>query len=191
MDRFGFDKYVIRRKVLRIFGGAFYVHSSSGELAFYATLEAFKLKEDIRLFTGEDKQSEVLSIKARRMMDFSGTYDVNDSRTGERIGALQRQGLRSMIQDEWTLFDAQEQKIGILREDNTTMALLRRFLTNLIPQSFDVIVRGVPVASFDQNFNPFIKRMTVDFTLDPSKGLDRRLGIAAAILLCAIEGRQD
>lgn len=191
MDRFGFDTYIIRKKVLRLFGGSFFVHNNFGELVLYATMDAFKLKEDIRLFTGEDQQSEVLSIKARRVMDFSGTYDITDSRTGERIGGLQRKGLRSIVQDEWTIFDAQEQKIGILREDSTGMALLRRFLTNLIPQSFDAIIRGVPLATYHQNINPFIKRMMIDFSLDPGKQFDRRLGVAAGILLCAIEGRQD
>jgi len=34
-------------------------------------------------------------------------------------------------------------------------------------------------------------RQTIDFTMDPSQRLDRRLGIAADILLAAIEGRQS
>jgi hypothetical protein len=34
-------------------------------------------------------------------------------------------------------------------------------------------------------------KLTLDFSLDPQYQFDRRLGIAAGILLCAIEGKQD
>jgi hypothetical protein len=33
--------------------------------------------------------------------------------------------------------------------------------------------------------------MTLDFSPDPQRRLDRRLGIAAGVLLCAIEGKQE
>jgi hypothetical protein len=49
---------------------------------------------------------------------------------------------------------------------------------------------GATVATYQQNFNPFVKKLTIDFTMDPQGRLDRRLGLAAAALLSAIEGRQ-
>lgn len=42
-----------------------------------------------------------------------------------------------------------------------------------------------------QNFNPFTLRYELDFSADVMGKLDRRLGIAMAVLLCAIEGRQN
>jgi hypothetical protein len=48
----------------------------------------------------------------------------------------------------------------------------------------------VPVLCFRQRFNPFIAKIDLDFSMDTQGRLDRRLGIAAAVLLCAIEGRQ-
>ena len=56
--------------------------------------KAFKLKEDIRLYTGEDMQTEVLSIQARQVLDFSAAYDVIDSATRMKVGALKRKGMR-------------------------------------------------------------------------------------------------
>lgn len=69
-------------------------------------------------------------------------------------------------------------------------ALLRRLLTNLVPQTFEGEVGGAPVLRFRQHFNPFVQKIDLDFSMDREKHLDRRLGIAAAILLCTIEGRQ-
>jgi hypothetical protein len=47
------------------------------------------------------------------------------------------------------------------------------------------------IPAFKQNFNPFVTKIIADFSEDPRGMLDRRLGLAAGILLCAIEGKQD
>ncbi|MBI5440614.1 MAG: hypothetical protein HY900_05300 [Deltaproteobacteria bacterium] len=189
-ERFSSPTYVVRRKVFTVAGGAFHIYDGQGQLVLYSKLKAFKLKEDLRLFTGEDMREELLAIHARKVLDISTTYDVTDSVTGQRVGALQRKGLRSLLRDEWLLLDVDDREIGRVREDSMALALLRRILTNLVPQRFDVEVMGQKVATVRQNFNPFVLKLTVDFTADQSRLLDRRMGLAAALLLCAIEGRQ-
>jgi uncharacterized protein YxjI len=101
-DRFGHQTYLVRRKVFKIFGGAFHIYDPTGQVVFYSKLKAFKLKEDIRLYTGEDMQTEVLVIQARQVLDIAATYDVYDSATNEKVGALKRKGLKSVLKDEWT-----------------------------------------------------------------------------------------
>ena len=59
-----------------------------------------------------------------------------------------------------------------------------------MPQSFHAEVGGQRVFEMKQNFNPCVKKMVLDFSVDPRHTLDRRLGMAAAVLLMAIEGRQ-
>ena len=73
------------------------------------------------------------------------------------------------------------------------MALIRRFIpfANLIPQEYHGDIRGTPVCTFKQNFNPFVMKISLDFSADVNRLLDRRLGLAAAVLLCAIEGKQS
>ena len=188
---FAHTHYVIRRKVFKIFGAAFHVYDEQGNVVFFSKMKAFKLKEDIRLFTGEDMQTEVLSIQARQIIDFGAAYDVVDSATGSKIGALKRRGFKSILKDEWIVMDSADNEIGHIKEDSLLLALLRRFLTNLLPQSYDVEVNGQAVARFKQHFNPFILKMSLDFSGDTSGRLDRRLGLAGAVLLGAIEGRQD
>ncbi|ATB44207.1 hypothetical protein CYFUS_009694 [Cystobacter fuscus] len=189
--RFGQSRYVIRRKFFKIFGDAFHIYDEAGQVLFYSKLKAFKLKEDIRVFTSEDMNEEVLTIKARNILDISATYDVTDAKTGEKLGALRRKGLKSILRDEWLILDARDQEVGLIQEDSMLLALVRRFLSNLVPQTFTARVSNEPVFSFRQHFNPFIQRISLDFGMDRSRRLDRRLGIATAVLLCAIEGRQQ
>jgi uncharacterized protein YxjI len=191
--RFEHPTYLIRRKILKLIGAAFHVFDPAGQVVLYANMKGFKLKEDIRLYTGEDMSTELLLIKARRMMDISSEYDVTDSTSGQKIGVLKRKGLKSIIKDEWLILDTADQPIGTIKEDNALLAVFRRFLPfgNLIPQEFEGEIRGTPVCAFKQNFNPFVGKITVDFSKDLNRQLDRRLGLAAAILLCAIEGKQE
>ena len=190
-DRFGHQTYLVRRKVFKIFGGAFHIYDPTGQVAFYSKLKAFKLKEDIRLYTGEDMQTEVLVIQARSVLDIAATYDVYDSATNEKVGALKRKGLKSILKDEWIFLDPSDREIGLLKEDSLALALVRRFLINIFPQTFLAEMNGVPVCDMKQRFNPFILKLEIDFSPDVNRQLDRRLGIAAAILLSAIEGRQE
>jgi uncharacterized protein YxjI len=189
--RFGQSRYVIRRKFFKIFGNAFHIYNEAGQVAFYSKMKAFKLKEDLRVFTGEDMREEVLTIKARGILDISATYDVTDAVTGEKLGALRRKGLKSILRDEWLILNARDEEVGLIQEDSMMLALVRRLLSNLVPQTFTAQVGNEPVFTFRQHFNPFIQRISLDFSMDRSGRLDRRLGVATAVLLCAIEGRQQ
>ncbi len=68
--RFSHQSYLVRKKWLKLFGGSFYVFDPNGALILYSKQKAFKLKEDIRVFTDETMQTEALSIQARHVLDF-------------------------------------------------------------------------------------------------------------------------
>ncbi len=187
---FNHTEYIIRKKVFSIMGAKLHIYDSADELVLYSQMKAFKLKEDIVLYTDESMHKELLRIKARSIVDFSATYDVQDTETGEHVGALRRKGLKSILKDEWIILDNNDREIGKIKEDSTAMALLRRFIP-VIPQKYNVEVAGITIPAFNQNFNPFVTKIIADFSDDPKGLLDRRLGLAAGILLCAIEGKQD
>jgi hypothetical protein len=177
--------------MLKLFGGEFRILDPRGNTVLFAKMKAFKLREDIRLFTGDDMLTEVMLIKARGILDISTTYDVTDITTNEKIGALKRKGLKSsFLKDEWMLLDNYDNEIGLIKEDSLLLAIIRRQLTALIPQKFHAEMNGSQVCLFQQNFNPFTLKLNVDFSPDMQRQLDKRLGLAAAVLLCAIEGRQ-
>jgi hypothetical protein len=116
----------------------------------------FRLREDIRVYADEGKQQEVLMIKARQIIDFAAAYDVVDSASGEKVGALRRKG--------WS---------------------------SILPQNYDLTLGQTRVADLKQRFNLFRYELDLDMSMDAARQLDPRLGIAAAILLAAIEGRQN
>lgn len=190
VDRFGEKRYVIRRKVFTLFGAAFHVYDAHGNVVLYSEQKAFKLREDIRLYNNAQELKEVLTIRARQVLDFGATYDVHDPRTGGKVGALRRRGLRSLLRDEWAILDATDTEIGMIQEESQFLALIRRFVLNLVPQKFVATIGGIPVGIYRQSVNPFVLKIKLDFSMDPQRIFDRRLGIAAGILLSAIERRQ-
>lgn len=190
---FAHDRYVVRRQVFKLFGAAFHVYDDRGNMVMYSKQKAFKLKEDIRLYSDDSMKVELLTISARSVIDFSAAYDVVDPATGQKVGALRRKGFSSIIRDAWQLLDVRDQPIGTISEDSMFAALVRRFIDAaaiLFPQKFHVEINGSTVCTFQQNFNPFVRKLTIDFTPDRNHLLDRRLGLAAAVLLQAIEGGQ-
>ena len=109
------NRYLIRRKVLTVFGQKFHVYDGHGSLIGFSQQKAFKLKEDIRFYTDETMTDERLVIQARTMLDISAAYDVIDGKTGNRVGMLQRQGFKSLFRDEWHVFD-EESAPAFVRE---------------------------------------------------------------------------
>ena len=90
------------------------------------------------------------------------------------------------------MLDANDNVIGQLFEDSVGMALLRRLLLgSWLPQNYDMTVGQTRVADLKQNFNLFRYELNLDFSMDISHLLDRRVGLAAGILLAAVEGKQS
>src|SRR4030066_1793617 len=187
---FQFDEYLLKRQVLAL-TGVLRIYNSQGQLVLFCQQKIFKLKEDIRVYSDETKTNELLNSHARQILDFSAYYEVLDSQYSTKIGGLRRKGFSSMMQDEVELFDGQDISLGILKEDSLTQALLRRMLLgSLLPQNYDLYFSNERVADYKQRFNPFRYELDLDFKMDDEHKLDRRLGIAAAILLATIEGHQ-
>ena len=185
------DRYFLRRQVFAL-TGKFRLYNPQSQLLLYSQQKMFKLKEDIRVYSDESMSQQLLLIKARSILDFSAAYDVIDCYSGEKVGVWRRKGMRSLLRDEWELLDANDQMFGVLYEDNMTQALLRRFLLGKwLPQNYDLMVDGRRAADLKQRFNLLRYELDLDFTMDTGHKVDRRLGIAAAILLATIEGRQE
>ena len=190
---FQHPSYLVRRKGFKLLGGAFHVFDPAGNVVLYSKQKAFKLKEDIRIYTGEDMGTEVLTIRTDQIIDLGATYHVHDSQQGGvRVGSLKRKGLKSMLRDEWVILDSSGQEVGSIQEDSVALALLRRLMVGwLLPQKYYGSIGNIPVSLFTRNFNPFISKISLDFSMDTQGQLDRRLGIAAVIMLLAIDGKQS
>ena len=186
------DSYMVRQKVLKLIGEEFHIYSddSMQQLIGYSKQKALKLKEDIRVYSDEQKSTELICIKARSVIDFGAGYDITDSQTGEAVCSFKREGLKSLFKDSWKVMDSSGNQIGTISEDSGLLALVRRFVPGgslLIPQEF-VLSTGTGSIVFTQKMNPFVHKMNV--TNIQSSGIDPRVVLAATMLLIAIEGRQ-
>ena len=183
--------YLLKRQAIAL-TGKFRFYDPMGNLVMFSEQKMFRLREDIRVYSDENKTQEVLSIKARQILDFSAAYDVVDSALNQKVGALRRKGLRSILRDEWEVLDANDNVVGKLFEDSVGLALLRRLvLGSWLPQNYDMTVGETRVADLKQRFNLFRYELDLDFRMDAGHLLDRRLGLAAGILLAAVEGKQS
>ncbi|MDH5681271.1 MAG: hypothetical protein OEZ36_06775 [Spirochaetota bacterium] len=191
MDLYNHSKYYAKKKFWKLFGGEVRIFDESREnLLFFVKQKAFKLKEDITVFADETMSTSLLKIQARSIIDFSAAYDIVDLASKEKLGALRRRGFKSILRDSWEILNNSDEVIGRVEEDNMGMAILRRFLTSLIPQKFEIKIAETTVGSLKQTFNPFVPQFNIDFSMDSSGQLDRRLGVSTVILLQIIEGRQ-
>jgi uncharacterized protein YxjI len=187
---FQYDHYLLKKQVFAL-TGVLRIYNPQDQLVLFCQQKFLKLKEDIRIYSDETKSRELLNIQARQIFDFSAFYDAFDSQFSTKVGGLHRKGFRSLVQDEWEVLDPQEQLIGVLKEDSLNQALLRRFLLGrLLPQNYDLNIGTERAADYKQRFHLLRYELEIDFQMDAGKKLDHRLGLAAAILLAIIEGRQ-
>jgi uncharacterized protein YxjI len=182
-------RFVAKRAFFNFLGVRFRIYVDK-QLVFFVKQKAFKLKEEITVYADEGQKHPRLQINARSIIDFSATYDVTDAATGEKVGALQRQGVKSLFRDEWHILDTADQHTATVQEASGMLALVRRFLFNLIPQKFKVTIGDQQIGMMKQRFNPFLHVYDVNFGATENSELNPRLGVAAAVLLLAIEGRQ-
>ncbi|MCB1175595.1 MAG: hypothetical protein KDK39_18615 [Leptospiraceae bacterium] len=193
MNPYDITKYYARKKFLKIFGGEVKIYDEDQQnMLFFVKQKAFKIREDISIYSDTSKSNELLRIRTKSIFDVAGTYDVSDSASGTQVGALRRKLLASFARDTWLILDKDGNEIGKVQEDSILTALLRRLVLGvLLPQSFTFTVQGEVVGICKQTFNPFVPQYRVDFSMDNAGKLDRRLGIAAVVLLQIIEGKQQ
>ncbi len=178
-------QYVARKDLFSFLGASFRLLDDQDQLVFFVKQKAFKLKEEITVYADEAQSQARLHIRARNIMDISATYDVSEP-DGTVVGSLRREGMRSIFRDSWLVLDTSGAEIAKIQEDSLLAALFRRFITPILPQTFRVTnAAGTQIAELKQRFTFF--RLTYDVRLED---LDPRLGVAAAVLLLAIEGRQ-
>lgn len=189
------EQYTVRRQVFKIFGAAFHVYDKDNNIIGYCKQKAFKLREDIRLFTSEAMTDELIVLKARSIIDFGSTYDITLP-DGSTLGSLRRKGLKSsLVRDEWMMFDDEGKQIAMIREKGAIASILRRIheiFSLIMPQQYEIVRTSdsVTVAELRQHFNPFIFRLGVKI-MEEDAHLDDLTLLGTACLIAAIEGRQS
>jgi len=152
-------------------------------------------REDIRFFTDESETEELFRIKARRVIDIGGRYDVHDA-TGQPIGVLEHQFRKSLLRSTWRILSPADEELAVAQEKNQVLAILRRVVDfapygGWIPIPYDFVLRAGEgdLGHFTRKFLAFRDTYTLDLSGDHERQLDRRLGIALGIGLDALQNR--
>jgi uncharacterized protein YxjI len=170
-----------------------------GESFCFVEQARFKFKEDIRFFADDTKQEELFRLKARQRFDPKARYDVTGP-GGEPIGQIQKVFGESLLRSTYRLYDAAGQELVKATEESMFIALLRRlagfipYIGNFsdwlpIPYNF-VFLRGEEVLATNTRRAFKIRdTYTIDATGDPQRTLDRRLLLATAVGMDALQAR--
>ena len=170
-----------------------------GQRFAFVEQKRFKFKEDIRFFTDESKRVQILAIKARQRFDPAARYDITGA-NGEKIGEIQKAFTKSLLRSTYLLFDAAGNQVCEARERSLAVALFRRLIGFVpyvggyadwlpIPYHF-VFMRGDRVlANNTRQKWKLTDHYTIDCTPDTEHLLDRRLVLAAAVGMDALQAR--
>ena len=177
---FDADSYEVRQKFRLRDSYAIYEEGRDDPILTSAQ-KRFRLKEDFR-FEDADTGEEAFRVRAGSVLDLASTYDIVDSRTGERIGAVKRSPL-SFFRQEYALLGPDGEEVGTIREDGLLRAAVRRYVTTLIPFSYDIVGPNGRVGTVSESLS-LRDRYAVEFESD---AIDPRLAVIGAVVIDAIE----
>lgn len=202
MDYTQHPRLEFRRKFFKFFGAEIAVSDATTQQHVgFIKMKAFKLKEVICMYTDASMQSEIMTIKARSIIDFGATYDVFDPVSGGLICSLRRKGLRStFVRDKWEVLDGQGSVTGHVIETSGWLAIVRRYVGaindlltiafSLVPETYRISTFAggaeVETATIIHRKNPFVVKMSLDATSRPESE-DPRVNIAVTAVLAVID----
>lgn len=97
--------------------GQIYVRDASGMLVAFVKQKFLKLKEDINIYADEQQTQLLYNIKADRIIDWSAKYTFTDA-NGQVLGAVKRQGMRSIWRASYDIFNASDSILMKINELN-------------------------------------------------------------------------
>ncbi len=172
-----------------------------GALLAFCQQKRLAMKEDLRFFADEAMTTELMRIKARKVIDIGGRYDVTDAE-GALIGTLERRAKRSLLRTTWAILGPDGQELAWLQERSMAIAVVRRIQNLLqvlpfggllldlipIPYHFD-FHSGDEIIGHQTRAMGFRDRYRLTLDGDPDRRIDRRLAVAMGVGLDALQSR--
>jgi hypothetical protein len=171
---------------------------SPGEPICFVEQKRMKLKEDLRAFTDDSKSTELFRIKAQQIWDPRARYDVTDA-SGEHLGQLGKAFGRSLLRSTWRIYGAGGEELGWAQERSLAIALFRRLVGFVpivggfadwlpIPYHFDYHMGDRRIGGLERILG-LRDRYRLDVSGDDARTIDRRLVLALAVGMDALQAR--
>ena len=193
------DRFVLRQ-LIRPVVNRYEFSLADGEDPFcFVEQKRFTLKEDIRFYLDDSKSVELLRIKARQRFDPRATYDVTGA-DGQKIGEIKKVFGASLLRSTYALFGANGEETATVSEKSLPVALFRRLVGFVpyvgdfadwlpIPYHFDFKRGDAVLGTHTRQALKFRDTYTIDMTGDPERTIDRRLVLALAVGMDALQAR--
>jgi uncharacterized protein YxjI len=192
------DRFVLRQRIRPIINQYEFALADDEATPFCFVEQArFKFKEDIRFYTDESKSTELLRIKARQRFDPRATYDITGA-DGSKIGEIKKVFGASLIRSTYEI----DSPAGTVtaQEQNLLVALFRRLVGFIpyvgdfadwlpIPYHFEFTRNGQVLGLHKRRFGKLRDIYDIDMSPDAERTLDRRLVLAAAVGMDALQAR--
>jgi uncharacterized protein YxjI len=191
------DTFVLRQRIRPVVN-QYEFSLAEGEPPFCFVEQArFKFKEDIRFYTDDSKQVELLRIKARQRFDPRATYDITGA-DGTKIGEIKKVFGSSLIRSTYEI--SSSAMTVRAQEQNLMVALFRRLVGFVpyvgdfadwlpIPYNFQFLDEGRQIGLHKRRLGKFRDVYDIDFSGDPERRFDRRLVLAVAVGMDALQAR--
>jgi uncharacterized protein YxjI len=186
------DRYVVDQLIRPV--ANLYRISAHGSPVAFVRQKRLALKEDVRFFADEGERDELFRIKARKVMELGGRYDVTTPE-GERVGILEKRFRESLLRSTWRVLGADERELAVVQERSVPVALLRRAIDVVpygelipIPYHFTIDADGRHLGDLTRRYG-LRDTYDLDLTGDAERTIDRRLAVALAVALDAMQSR--
>jgi hypothetical protein len=128
------------------------------------------------------------------VFEVRGRFDITTPE-GERIGLLEKVFGISLLRSTWRIYDANEQQVALVQEKSMPIAILRRAI-DLVPYGelipivfqFTILMDGREVGELRRPIG-LRDRYILKLSGDPDRRIDRRVAVALAIALDALQSR--
>ena len=197
------DRFILRQRIRPIVNQyEFSLPGADGEPGppfCFVRQRRFKFKEDIRFYTDESRSVELMRIKARQRFDPRARYDVTGA-DGQKIGDIQKVFGKSLLRSTYRIHDAYGNEVAIATERSMAVALFRRlvglvpYIGNFadwlpIPYHFDFLRGEYELGTHKRQAFKLRDVYTIDMSGDPNRSVDRRLVLAIAVGMDALQAR--
>jgi uncharacterized protein YxjI len=191
------DTFVLRQKFAPVINRYQFSLAEDEPPFCFVEQKRFTFKEDIRFYTDEGKTTELMRIKARQRFDPRATYDVTGA-DGNKIGEIKKVFGTSLFRSTYEI----DSTAGAVtaQEKNVIVALFRRLVGFIpyvgdfadwlpIPYHFDFVRDGEVIGTHSRRIGKFRDTYDIDMTGDSERTLDRRLVLAIAVGMDALQAR--
>jgi uncharacterized protein YxjI len=171
--------------------------TDEAEPLLFVKQKKMKIHEDIRFRLDLDSDEHLFMIKSRSVFEFRGRHDVLDS-SGQEIGLLEKAFGKSLLRSHWYVRGLDGTLLLESHESSWVIAIIRRFADlgpdwfaplQWLPFNFVLRRDGNEVGTYRRVLGKFRDRYVLELDPAASQGIDRRLVLAFAVALDALQDR--